>query len=276
MPEPRWQVAWHSPPSASGWVLLHQRQHFLADDHGCLFPLNWVQQQDLRCLAQHGIGLFDGAPVQVWELAEPELLPGCRWLSLREVMLQHDEQLFRLLGHASQIGQWAREHRFCGACGQAMQLLPGERAMACEPCGLRQYPRLAPSMIVLVTRGDELLLARSPRFVSGMYSTLAGFLEPGESAEDCVRREVQEEVGLSVDNIRYLGSQNWPFPHSLMLGFHADYAGGELCLQEDEIEDARWFAIDQLPTLPAPRSIARFLIEHYLAQRLGHTLPRLD
>ena len=147
--------------------------------------------------------------------------------------------------------------------------------MRCDACESQHYPRLSPSMIVLVTRGDEILLARSPRFVAGVYSTLAGFVEPGESVEHCVAREVREEVGLEVRNLQYLGSQGWPFPHSLMLGFHAEYAGGEIVMQADEIEDARWFRVDDLPPLPAPRSIARYLIDLYVARRLGLPEPML-
>ncbi|MGH8373966.1 MAG: NAD(+) diphosphatase, partial [Pseudomonas sp.] len=183
--------------------------------------------------------------------------------------------VYKVLGYAAQIGTWAREHRFCGNCGQAMTQVPRERAMYCQPCDLRSYPRISPSMIVLVTRGDEVLLARSPRFVSGVYSTLAGFAEPGESAEDCLIREVREEVSIEVRNIQYLGSQCWPFPHSMMLGFHAEYAGGEIVCQEDEIEDARWFNVHELPPLPASRSIARYLIDVYVARRLGHAEPVL-
>jgi len=130
-------------------------------------------------------------------------------------------------------------------------------------------------MIVLITRGDEVLLARSPRFVPGVYSTLAGFAEPGESAEECLIREVREEVQVEVQNIQYVGSQCWPFPHSMMLGFHAEYAGGEIVPQADEIEDAQWFNIHSLPPLPASRSIARYLIDLYVAQRLGQPEPIL-
>jgi NAD+ diphosphatase len=130
-------------------------------------------------------------------------------------------------------------------------------------------------MIVLVTRGDEILLARSPRYVPGMYSTLAGFVEAGESVENCVAREVREEVGVEIKNIQYLGSQGWPFPHSLMLGFHAEYASGEIVMQEEEIEDAQWFKLDNLPPLPFHRSIARYLIEVYLARRSGQPEPVL-
>jgi len=129
--------------------------------------------------------------------------------------------------------------------------------------------------MVLVSRGDEVLLARPPRFVPGIYRTLAGFAEPGESAEECVIREVREEVGVEVGNLQYLGSQGWPFPHSLMLGFHAEYVGGEIVPQADEIEDARWFPIDRLPPLPMQRSIARYLIDLHVARRLGQPEPLL-
>lgn len=120
-----------------------------------------------------------------------------------------------------------------------------------------------------------MLLARSPRFVTGVYSTLAGFAEPGESAEDCLVREVREEVAVEVKNIQYVGSQCWPFPHSMMLGFHAEYAGGEIVMQPDEIEDAQWFNVHDLPPLPAGRSIARYLIDLYVARRLGLPDPVL-
>jgi NAD+ diphosphatase len=148
--------------------------------------------------------------------------------------------------------------------------------MHCPRCELHHYPRLSPSMIVLVTRGDEILLARSPRFVPGVYSTLAGFVEAGESVEQCVAREVREEVGVEIRNLQYLGSQGWPFPHSLMLGFHAEYAAGEIVMQVEEIEDAQWFSVHRLPPLPAPRSIARYLIDVYVAQRLGLPEPSLS
>ena len=130
-------------------------------------------------------------------------------------------------------------------------------------------------MIGLGAGGDEIRRARSPRFVTGVYSTLAGFAEPGESAEECLVREVREEVQIEVKNIQYLGSQCWPFPHSMMLGFHAEYAGGEIVCQEDEIEDAQWFNVHELPPLPASRSIARYLIDVYVARRLGHAEPVL-
>lgn len=272
-----WQPAVVDPAQPGGWALAHCRQRFLCDARSVLFPRDWLKAQLPGLLAEHGIGYLDSESVFVLELVdEGALLPaGCAWKGLRQFMLEGDFVTFRLLGYAAQVGTWARQHRFCGSCGSPLRPVPGERAMVCPGCALQQYPRLSPSIIVLVSRGDELLLARSPRFVSGVYSTLAGFVEPGESIEACVRREVREEVAVELDNLRYIASQSWPFPHSLMLGFHADYAAGEIVPQPEEIEDARWFHVDALPPLPAPGSIARYLIELYLARRSGGAEPVL-
>lgn len=271
-----WQTA---PPldnaQAGGWALVRSPQGFLADSNGVLFPRDWLKRQELPVIAEHGLGRFDDQPVWLLQVEQAAEMPGCFWQGLRQFMLQADYPTFRMLSFAEQVAHWDLNHRFCGRCGSRNLQVPGERCLRCPECGLDSYARISPSMIVLVTRGDELLLARSPRFVPGVYSTLAGFVEPGESAEECVVREVHEEVGIQVGNLQYLGSQGWPFPHSLMLGFHAEYAGGEIVPQPEEIEDARWFSIDQLPPLPMQRSIARYLIDLYVARRLGHPEPQL-
>ncbi|WP_407316389.1 NAD(+) diphosphatase [Pseudomonas sp. nanlin1] len=274
MPQ-RWTTAILATETVGGLAVARSPEGFLLGSSGPLFSRQWLHGQGLAVLAEHGIGYFDGEPVYLLELQAARELPGCHWQGLRGFMLEGEFEVYRMLGYAAQIGTWAREHRFCGSCGAAMEQVAGERAMHCTACNLRSYPRISPSMIVLVTRGDEILLARSPRFVSGVYSTLAGFAEPGESAEDCLRREVYEEVQLKVKNIQYVGSQCWPFPHSMMLGFHAEYASGEIVPQPDEIEDAQWFAVDALPPLPAGRSIARYLIDLYVARRLGLPEPVL-
>lgn len=271
----RWTTAVLDPQIAGGWAVARSPAGFLVDDNGALFPRQWLKDQPLDVLGEHGIGHFDGQPVFLIELRAACELPGLHWRGLRQFMLEGDFDTYKMLGYAAQIGTWAREHRFCGSCGQAMTQIRWERAMHCQACDLRSYPRISPSMIVLVTRGDEILLARSPRFVSGVYSTLAGFAEPGESAEDCLVREVREEVSVEVRNIQYVGSQCWPFPHSMMLGFHAEYAGGDIVMQPDEIEDARWFDVRDLPPLPAGRSIARHLIDLYVARKLGLPEPVL-
>ncbi|MBU6316674.1 MAG: NAD(+) diphosphatase [Acidobacteria bacterium] len=167
-------------------------------------------------------------------------------------------------GRAVQLVDWARTHRFCGRCGTPTQPQPNERAMKCPACGLLAFPRLAPAMITLVTRGDEALLARGVQFRAPLYSCLAGFVEPGESLEGAVVREVREEVGVEVGNVRYWGSQPWPFPHSLMIGFTAEWQSGEIEIDPTEIVDAQWFRRDALPSVPPRISIARKLIDAWV------------
>jgi NAD+ diphosphatase len=174
-------------------------------------------------------------------------------------------------GRAVQLAEWARTHRFCGRCGTRTVPAAGERALRCPGCGLVAHPRVAPAMITLVTRGEpgpdeEALLARGVDFPVPMYSCLAGFVEPGEDLEGAVVREVAEEVGLEVGELQYRGSQPWPFPHSLMVGFRARYLSGDLVLDPTEIVDAAWYRRDELPPIPPGISIARKLIDEWLAE----------
>jgi NAD+ diphosphatase len=203
--------------------------------------------------------------------ADLALTNGYAAVDLRQVFEAFDAVMFGLAGRAKQIAHWDRDHQFCGRCATPMTALAHERAKRCPACGLTNYPRLSPAMIVAVTRTGEdgveqILLARNHRFPNGRYSVVAGFVEPGESLEDCVRREVCEEVGVDVDEIRYFGSQPWPFPNSLMVGFTARYAGGDIRLEELEIADAQWFTADNLPQVPPKISIARQLIDWFVAQ----------
>jgi len=194
--------------------------------------------------------------------AEPPA--GMVFQGLRRLYGPLDEETWKLAGRAVQIVEWDRNHRYCGRCGAETERKPDELARVCPRCGLQQFPRISPAVIVRIERGDELLLARSPHFAPGVYSTLAGFVEPGESLEQTLGREVFEEVGIQVDNIRYFGSQPWPFPHSLMVGFFADHAGGEIAVDGQEIVDARWFSAHDLPPVPPKLSIARKLIDAWL------------
>ena len=149
-------------------------------------------------------------------------------------------------------------------CGEPTDSHPQDRAKLCNKCGLIAYPRLSPSIIVLVTKGEEMLLARNAAWPAGMFSTLAGFVEAGESIEQTVHREVFEEVGLKVRNLRYFGSQSWPFPNSLMLGFHAEYDSGDILCQPDEIAEAKWFNKNNLPQTPPKTAISGWLIEEFI------------
>ena len=185
--------------------------------------------------------------------------------NLRSLFGRVQAQVFSLAGRGLQILEWFRTHRFCGKCGRQTVQHPTDRAMVCETCGIHSYPRLSPSIITLVHDKSRVLLARNHRFPEGMYSTLAGFVEPGESIEQTLIREVKEEVGVRVKNLKYLGSQPWAFPNSLMLGFHAEYESGDIVLQEEEIADARWFECDQLPDIPGNVAISRWLIDDYLS-----------
>lgn len=177
-----------------------------------------------------------------------------------------DEALLAVAGRAIAIAEWDVTHRFCGKCGAKTELDPKERSRRCPGCHTPFYPRVTPAIIVLIERGDTALLAHAPTFRDGMFSTLAGFVEPGESFEEAVCREVKEEVGIEVHRLRYFGSQPWPFGRSLMVGFFAEHKSGEIAVDGVEIAEARWFRRDALPMIPPKLSIARRLIDDWRAR----------
>lgn len=191
--------------------------------------------------------------------AAPE---GYRFEPVPTYFFDHDEaenaRAARLRGYCT----WLEANRFCPHCGQRLHLHASEHALECPACGRLLYPRIEPCIITLISRGEEILLLRNIRDTQGIYACLAGFVETGETLEQALRREVREETGLEVDNIRYVGSQAWPFPDQLMAAFYADYKSGEIRIQESEIADARWFRRDALPPLPKPGSIAWRLINN--------------
>ena len=180
-----------------------------------------------------------------WFDSEPALPPGYVFLGLRAVLFSNmDETVRALAARAAQVAEWARTHRFCGACGSATALAPGERCYKCVQCGHMAYPRISPAMMVLIKKEDSVLLAMHLHSPTKRFVPLAGFLEAGESVEEAIHREVYEEVGLRVHNLRYFASQAWPFPHSLMLAFTADYLDGEIRVDTSELAEARWFSPD--------------------------------
>jgi len=182
---------------------------------------------------------------------------------LKSLFGRIDENHLWVAGRANQLVRWSRHHRYCGKCGQKTADKEDERARICTACGLVNYPRVSPAIIVAVTKDDQILLARSGRFPGGFFSVLAGFVEPGETLEACVQREVREETGIEVENIRYFGSQPWPFPDSLMVAFTADHAGGKIQIDGNEIVAADWYKRDSLPDIPPGISIARQLIDWF-------------
>jgi NAD+ diphosphatase len=257
-----------APSPAPAWHFVFVDGELLVPEEGieALQPIAadaWPDAPPVR----HYLGTL--AAVDCWAVALPQAPAGWRRTPLRAAMMALDPALGGVAGRAAQVLEWDRTHRFCGVCGTPTALKTGERARVCPACGHTAYPRLSPAIMALVWRPGELLLARSPHFAPGRYSALAGFVEPGESLEECVHREVAEEVGVTVAELQYYGSQSWPFPHSLMVAFTARWSGGEIVPQEGEIEDARWFGLEALPDIPPRFSIAGHLIDDVRSRMLG-------
>lgn len=217
----------------------------------------------------HAVGRLDGRYCQsVWLDRNVQAPDGTVFRKLRSLFGIMDVGLLAVAGRAYQIGEWSRTHRFCGACGTATHRVSGERCLKCPACAMVAYPRISPAMMVLVKRGNQILLARHAASPAPFFTALAGFLEAGESVEEAVHREVFEEVGLKVGNVQYFGSQPWPFPHSLMIAFTADYVSGDITVDETEIAEARWFGPDDMiPRTPHGISIASHLINAHLPTR---------
>jgi len=241
----------------------------LRDDAGARLPLA-NDPRDIGMTPKRSLylGTLGEQHCYACELDEGSAPPdGMQWSGLRALFGAIDDSQFAIAGRAFQIVDWDRSHQFCGRCGTPTQVKNNERARECPNCKQVHYPRIAPAIMALVRRGRELLLARSPHFVPGMYSALAGFVEPGETLEQTLAREVREEVSIEVANVRYFASQPWPFPHSLMIAFNADYVSGEIVPAPGEIEAADWFTLDRLPPqLPGKISISRRLIDAALSE----------
>lgn len=212
--------------------------------------------------AEHYLGRLRGADCLLRSVAENVEAPaGMCFLNLYQLLARCDDAVLAMAGSAVQIARWDRDHRYCGRCAQPTRLVDNERRRRCEDCELDFYPRLSPCAIIIVRRGEEMLLANGVRHPQGMYSALAGFMEPGESVEACARREVAEEVALQIKEPEYFGSQAWPFPHQLMIGLVADYHSGEIKADREEIRHARWWHYQDLPEVPGEYSIAGRMIQ---------------
>ena len=209
--------------------------------------------------------------VIVRDIKQDTPLPnGYQLVPIRELLMHWSKQQFEQASKAKQLLEWRRNHRFCSHCGHTTYPHDKEHAMVCSQCNYYQYPRVQPCVITIITRGQEILLAKAKRNTTNMYGLIAGFVEVGETLEQAVARETFEEVGLQLKNIQYISSQPWPFPSNLMIAFQAEYESGDLVLQEEEIADAQFFSIDQLPKIPIPGSIAYDMIQ-YTIQRLKNS-----
>jgi NAD+ diphosphatase len=214
-------------------------------------------------------GSFNGNAYYGATICSKTTLPGFSFKKVRQLSGYIAEEFWKIAFRVFHIINWLKTNKFCGCCGGIMQVVPQQQELAakCLACDYIVYPRISPAIIVAVIKEHEILLARSNRFPPGRYSVIAGFVEPGETLENCVRRELQEEVGIEVNNIEYFGNQPWPFPDSLMIAFTAQYANGEITIDNDEIVAAGWFSAVTLPEIPGKESIARQLIDWFLEKQ---------
>jgi NAD+ diphosphatase len=267
----------HLPPETPGEdpILFAFRGREILVTHELELPsVEQIDAHGFEAVRTQYLGRLDGRHCFSAELphdaTETEEL---RYANLHMLYSTFDELTHALVGRAVQIVEWDRTHQYCGACAEPTVLSTQDRSRSCPRCKVPMYPRLSPAMIVAVEKGNQILLARSPHFPPGIMSVPAGFVEPGESAEEAVMREVYEETSILVTDVEYFASQPWPFPNSLMLGFRARYASGEIRIDEDEIEEAGWFAADAMPTMfPGKVSIAQWLIRDFL-ERNGQSVP---
>ncbi len=250
----------------SWWFIFGASKLLVADANGAVtVPLiHSPAALAIDVIRQQRIGAIDGADCYAAEIADGHAPAGWQLHGLRSIYGRLPEKLFAMAMVAVHILEWDRTNLFCGRCGAPLSMRTDLRAKECAACGRLIFPRISPAIIVAIERGDRILLARAARFAEELYSVLAGFVEPGETLEEAVYREVKEEVGITVKNIRYFGSQPWPFPDSLMVGFTADYDAGEIAIDGEEITAARWFRVDDLPVIPGPISIARRLIDAFI------------
>lgn len=248
------------------WFFCQNDQLWLLDDQ--MLPQQSLSQLGFEFERQspsYLLDYYEGKPCILVDLQHQDIaFSSGAWHDMRSVLKGFDEPLSLIAGRACQVAHFIRTHQFCGQCGQRMISITWEVAKQCNSCGHRAYPRLSPAVIMAVVKDGEVLLAQNKRNRDGAYSILAGFVEAGETLEQCVAREVMEEVGLKVKNIRYFGSQPWPFPHNMMIGFIADYAGGEIKLEPNELIDGDWYHADNLPQIPGHHTIARHIIDHVL------------
>lgn len=252
------------PGTPGVWVVLQGASLLVRPDLTHALPRGEVPGFD--GLSPLYLGQWEGVPCRLVTLPGDAPLPeGLEKVRYAEDNPQLPIELLTLAGLGRAVSHWERSSGYCPTCGEAMTRLPGEWGKNCPVCATHHFPQIHPCAIVLVRRPGEILLTRKPNWAPNRYSLVAGFMEFGECLEETAVREVVEETGVAINNLRYLGSQSWPFPAQLMCGFVADYAGGKIVVDTSELEDVRWFSVDDLPTLPPKRSIARYIIDTVLS-----------
>jgi NAD+ diphosphatase len=234
-----------------------------------------IDELELKTLSRLYLGSVDGNPCYAVKAQKTDTMRDrMAFRPLRSLYAELGDDFFRLAGLALQLLEWDGTNLYCGTCSGALKMRADMRAKECSQCGRLVFPRISPAVIVLVEREKRVLLARSGHFAQGLFSVIAGFVEPGETLEEAVYREVKEEVGIEVANIRYFGSQSWPFPDSLMIGFTAEYAAGEIAIDGKEIIEAGWFDVPGFPLIPDKVSISRHLIDWFLNKQANSKQPR--
>ncbi|HEY3278822.1 MAG TPA: NAD(+) diphosphatase [Syntrophorhabdaceae bacterium] len=255
----------------AGWRFIFRDRKMLLIINGEALAVPLVKDsRDLGVdpVSERFIGILDGVPCYGVEAGGGEAPAGGSWHGLRSLYGRIDGLTHKIAMRAIHLLEWEKNEHYCGRCGSETVNKAEVIAKECPRCGHTVFPRISPAVIVLVQKEGKVLLARATRFAERMYSVLAGFVEPGESLEETVMREIEEEVGIKVKNIRYFGSQPWPFPDSLMIAFTADYESGEIAIDGVEIEEAAWFDPDQLPRIPGRISVARKLIDWFVEARM--------
>ncbi len=244
----------------------------IKEQAGC-FPIPTMHDiaiMNIEATSLRYIGSSNGNTYYAADFCSEEPMPGFSFIKIKQLSGYIAEEYWGIAFRAFHIINWLKTNKFCGCCGGVMQVLPHlqELALKCLACDHMVYPRISPAIIVAVIKGNEILLARSNRYPPGRYSVIAGFVEPGETLENCVKRELLEEVGIEVANIKYFGNQPWPFPDSLMIAFTAQYASGDITIDNNEIVDAGWFSATTMPDIPARGTIARRLIDYFLKKNV--------
>ena len=237
----------------------------------CSIPyLRSLAELDLSPVRTQYLGTLQGHPCYSAEVSPDTVVhEGMSFRELRSLYNVLDEDIFLLAGKAIQIVNWDQTHQYCGRCGHETETFQGERVKKCPACGFMSYPRISPAVITAVLKDNKILLSHYAAFKGNIHTIIAGFVEPGETLEECIKREIMEEVGIQVRNIKYFGSQPWPFPNSLMIGFTAEYESGVISVDGTEISEAGWYDVNSLPELPSKISISREIIDWFVQSNPG-------